>query len=218
MKTRLGYLYLIAMCWLAIPNISLAGSAETIDELKRCAKIPDQNNRIDCYEALGQRVLQEDESGNKPAAVSTGTAAVAATPGKEDSGDTLGGYKFEKNTAGSSDAKPAAAVSTGTAAVVAPSDKEKSVDTIGGYKYEENAAGSPESNDDIYHTRVIQCQKDSGGSWYFKFENGQVWKQVDRRVLNFQGCDLAVTVTDGGMGYSMKIDGKKGKIRISRRK
>ncbi len=183
MKTRLGHLYLIALCWSAIPNNSLADSAQTIDELKRCAKITEQDNRIDCYEALGQRVLLEDKPGEAPAV-----------------------------------AKPAVAVSTGTAAVVTPSNKEKSVDTMGGYKFDEKTSDSSESNDDTYDTRVIQCQKDSGGSWYFKFENGQVWKQVDRRILNFQGCDFAVTVIDGGFGYSMKVDGRKGNIRISRRK
>ena len=63
MNTRFGYLSLIALCWTTIPNLSLADSAETIDELKRCARIAQQDKRIGCYEALGQRGLQEDNPG-----------------------------------------------------------------------------------------------------------------------------------------------------------
>ena len=87
---------------------------------------------------------------------------------------------------------------------------------MGGYKFKD-----PEEDPDemAMVTRVVECQKERGsGSWYFRFENGQVWKQVDRRTLNFQGCDFAVKVVSDGFGYVMRIEDRKGKIRVSRKK
>ena len=89
-------------------------------------------------------------------------------------------------------------------------------DNIGGYQFKD-----PEEDPDAMAmiTRVVDCEKERGsGSWYFRFENGQVWKQVDRRSLNFQGCDFPVRVLSDGFGYVMRIEGREGKIRVARRK
>ena len=108
----------------------------------------------------------------------------------------------------SADASPAPAVVAGGA-------QSSPDDTIGGYKFEDKPT---EVDADALASRVVDCQRSFEGIWYFRLENGQVWKQVDRQTLNFQACDFPATVTKDGLGYVLKIEGRKGKIRISRRK
>ncbi len=101
------------------------------------------------------------------------------------------------------------------AAAAVPAGKPQMNDHMGGYKFEEKPSDHP---DNAVYSRVILCQRDSNKTWYFKFENGQVWKQVDGATLNFQGCDFPVTILKDSFGYKMQIEGSKRKIRISRRK
>lgn len=112
-------------------------------------------------------------------------------------------------------ATPAAAAAA-TSAVAAPAAEDSATaDTIGGYRFEQRES---DEDPDALATRVVECQKNVEGTWYFRLENGQVWKQVDRQTLNFQACDFPATVGKDGLGYVLKIEGRKGKIRISRRK
>ena len=109
--------------------------------------------------------------------------------------------------------KPAAEAAV--ASTVAPASDKPADEHMGGYKFKD-----PERDPDemAMVTRVIECQKERGsGSWYFRFQNQQVWKQVDRRTLNFQGCDFPVKVVADGFGYVMRIEGREGKIRVSRK-
>jgi hypothetical protein len=106
-------------------------------------------------------------------------------------------------------------VAAPAAAAAQPGEKPSAEDTIGGYRFEEP---SEDPDEDALATRVVECQKSFEGIWYFRLENGQVWKQVDRQTLNFQACDFPVTVANDGLGYVLRIEGRKGKIRISRRK
>ncbi|EEB77214.1 MAG: hypothetical protein P8L70_02135 [Halioglobus sp.] len=109
-----------------------------------------------------------------------------------------------------------AEVASATAASVeVKSSNDK--DTMGGYEFETKSAAEQEAEQQM-KTRVVLCQKNIDGIWYFKLENGQVWKQVDRQRLAFQGCDFGAIVTNDGIGYVLRIDGREGKIRIRRRK
>lgn len=118
---------------------------------------------------------------------------------------------------GQADAPPTdkAAVEGAVASTAAPASVKPADEHMGGYKFKD-----PERDPDemAMVTRVIECQKERGsGSWYFRFQNQQVWKQVDRRTLNFQGCDFPVKVVSDGFGYVMRIEGREGKIRVSRK-
>jgi hypothetical protein len=168
--------------------LASANSTEVIEALKACARTVQQEARIECYEALGKRVLASGEA----------TPDVAAAAPVEQSGAAQ---------------KGAVEAAAATAAVSAP--KAEVEEHMGGYQYEEKPSDHP---DNAVHARVTVCQQDKAKIWYFKFENGQVWKQVDRNRLNFQGCDFAVTILKDGFGYKMQIDGSDRQVRISRRK
>ena len=86
---------------------------------------------------------------------------------------------------------------------------------MGGYQYAEKPSDHPDND---INTRVVQCQQDRDGAWYFKFDNGQVWKQVDGTSRRFKDCDFPVVVSKDGFGYKMQVEGEGAKIRISRRK
>jgi len=93
-------------------------------------------------------------------------------------------------------------------------------ETIGGYQFEPKRSAEEEVEKQVeegLRTRVVKCQKSREAIWYFKLENGQIWKQVDRQSLSFQGCDFGAVVANDGIGYVLRIDGRKGKIRIKRR-
>jgi len=67
---------------------------------------------------------------------------------------------------------------------------------------------------------VVSCKKSLDKKWFFIFESGQVWKQVnaDNRRYNYKGCNFKVTVKKDGFGYKMQIDGQDREIRIKRYK
>ncbi len=95
-----------------------------------------------------------------------------------------------------------AATGTVTNAVALPDD-------LGSTSYEDPTQ---------YRGLVTSCKKNADEQWYFYFNNGQVWKQVDRRRHRYRDCNFFVTITNDGLGYKMQIDGDKSKVRVSRRR
>ncbi len=83
--------------------------------------------------------------------------------------------------------------------------------TLGGSKFDSTHRESP-----INTGQVVSCKRASDKRWFFIFENGQVWKQTDRRQRFFKNCQFNVTVQKDGIGYVMSIESKKSKIRIKR--
>jgi hypothetical protein len=73
-------------------------------------------------------------------------------------------------------------------------------------------------NTSQYRGLITSCKKNADEQWYFYFDNGQVWKQVDGRRRHYRKCNFYVTITNDGLGYKMQIDGDKNKVRISRRR
>jgi hypothetical protein len=76
--------------------------------------------------------------------------------------------------------------------------------------------GSPKSI--LYSGLVTSCQKGQFGDWYFIFDNGQVWKETNKRNLRFEECNFNVTITKDTFGYKMQIDGEEKTIRVKRNK
>ena len=102
---------------------------------------------------------------------------------------------------------------------VSPSDtsdqtNEQLPARLGGARYEKQA-NVPELNS---RGRVVKCTQSFDKKWFFHFENGQVWKQSDAKNRRYRDCDFMVTVSKDFLGYIMKIDDKKGKVRIKRRR
>ncbi len=191
MNLRFACPCLLVVTTAAFAPVASANSTDVIEALKTCARTVQQEARIECYEALGKRVLASAEA--TPDVADVAETAPVVQPGAAQEG--------------------AVEAAVATAAVSAP--KADMDEHMGGYEYQEKPSDHP---DNAVHARVTLCQQDRGKVWYFKFENGQVWKQVDRTRLNFQGCDFAVTILKDGFGYKMQIEGSERQIRISRRK
>ena len=202
---------------------SVADSAAIVDELKTCARIVESDARVSCYETLGRRLIEDETStlaSSKPVPQVSPTAVSKASPTPvPNAGPTpvpkASPAPVPKASTASAAPVIAGAVSETTPAAVTPSEQPSMNDSMGGYQYAEKLSDNPDNN---IHTRVTRCQQDGSKAWYFKFENGQVWKQVDRTTRRFKECDFPVVVSKDGFGYKMQVEGKGAKIRISRRK
>lgn len=67
-----------------------------------------------------------------------------------------------------------------------------------------------------YSGFITSCKKGHYGNWYFIFDNGQVWKEVNKRNLRFKECNFNATITRDAFGYKMRIDGVDKTIRVRR--
>lgn len=188
MKMSLRSAILVTATAAVFSSASVADSVAIVAELKSCARIVANDNRVACYEALGKQVIQDE------APMQANSKLV---PG------------------GSATATETAIVTEATTATLAPSEQPSMTDSMGGYKFADKPSDHPDND---IHTRVVRCQQNIDKDWYFEFENGQVWKQVDRTRRHFNVCDFAVVVSEDGLGYKMRVEGKDWRIRISRRK
>ncbi len=174
--------------------VSLPAVSQTLSErLQGCVKETNDAQRLACYDRVSATVSGATES---PAPAPA--AAAPATP--------------------QSVAQPTQAVAPAPAAAV--SGGKTAEDEVGGYQFRDKETTPEEAEEEAValRARVVQCQRERGsGSWYFRLDNDQVWKQTDRRRLNFVDCDFDVRILEGGFGYEMHIDGRDGKIRVSRR-
>ena len=98
-----------------------------------------------------------------------------------------------------------AATGTATVEVALPDD-------VGGQSFEDPS----QSTEKQYSGLLTSCKQDANDNWYFYFDNGQVWKQVDSRRLRNRKCNSTVTIAKGALGYKMQIDADKNIIRVSR--
>ena len=146
-------------------SFGVAQSVDTVEELKVCAKMTDQDARFACFDNLGERVLREEPADKKPTQ--------------------------EKM------AQPEAVTATATNVQPLPDD-----------------FGSSKSIQ--YGGLITSCKKGHYGNWYFIFDNGQVWKEVNKRNLRFKECNFNATITRDAFGYKMQIDGIEKTIRVRR--
>ena len=65
---------------------------------------------------------------------------------------------------------------------------------------------------------LTSCKKGADQQWYFYFENGQVWKQIDSHRLSFRECNFIATITKDGFGYKMQIESVNKKFRVTRKR
>ncbi len=178
-----------------LSSASSSNAATLAEQVRACATIATADQRLECYDRLGRQVVESADT-VAPVTAQDAPAAPPAASGEKEA--------------------PAAPAAATAGASAGASPKKPPDENFGGYQFKD-----PEEDPDemAMVTRVVDCQKERGsGSWYFRFENDQVWKQVDRHPLNFQDCDFPVKVVSDGFGYVMRIEGRELKIRISRRK
>ncbi|WP_189476454.1 hypothetical protein [Parahalioglobus pacificus] len=178
--------------------VSLPAVSQTLSErLQGCVKETDDTQRLACYDRVSATLSGATENPS-PVPVPVPEAPAPAAP--------------------QSVAQPAPAAAPASAA--AASVGKTAEDEVGGYQFRDKETTPEEAEEEAValRARVVQCQRERGsGSWYFRLDNDQIWKQTDRRRLNFIDCDFDVRILDGGFGYEMRIDGRDGKIRVSRR-
>ena len=63
---------------------------------------------------------------------------------------------------------------------------------------------------------VSRCVEDPHKKFVFYLENGQTWKQISSRRLDFEECDFNVTLSKDFFGYKMQKEGEKSRFRVSR--
>ena len=154
--------FLIAM----FTSSGVAQAVDTVEEIKICAAITDQNARLVCFDNLGERVLREEHADRNPAQPKV---------------------------------RPESETETATNVEPLPDDlgSSKKVQYVG---------------------LITSCQKGHYGNWFFIFDNGQVWEDVNNRKLRFKECNFKATITRYALGYKMKIDGMDATIRVKRRR
>jgi hypothetical protein len=74
----------------------------------------------------------------------------------------------------------------------------------------------PEPEQERFEGRVVECKRDSRNTWYFYFDNGQVWKQRSNTRFTNRDCDFTVTISRDSFGYTMQIEGETKKLRVGR--
>ncbi len=82
-------------------------------------------------------------------------------------------------------------------------------DDLGGSSFEEQ-----ETNGFI--GTITRCEKGHYGNWFFYFENGQIWQEVNIKNHRFKDCNFNATITKDFFGYRMQIEGMDKKIRVKR--
>jgi len=192
--TRLIALSSICFSLACLSLESLASDSDIIAELKRCAGDSNTDTRIACYEALGSSLFNNSAlaSDDSPSQTETSSVATVQQASPEEHG-------------------PEEQVPEKKASESQASDMP---DSLGGGIYADKAGVKPETN----RGHVTSCKKSSDRKWFYIFENGQVWKQVDSRKRRHKECDFWATIVKDSFGFKMIIDGQEGKIRIDRRR
>ena len=100
-------------------------------------------------------------------------------------------------------------------AVAAEEPEEASLpEHLGGADFEEQS-----DNFETHHQgSIIECQQGRDGRWYFRFSNGQVWRQSNLDRRRFKECSFLATISRDAFGNKMVIEvqGKQKTIRVSR--
>ena len=206
MKTFTRLIALSSICFsLACLSLeSLASDSDIIAELKRCAGDSNTDTRIACYEALGSSLLNNSALASDDSPSQTETSSVATV--QQASPEEQGPEEHGPEEQASEEQVPVKKASESQA-----SDMP---DSLGGGIYADKAGVKPETN----RGHVTSCKKSSDRKWFYIFENGQVWKQVDSRKRRHKECDFWATIVKDSFGFKMIIDGQQGKIRIDRRR
>ena len=131
--------------------------------------------------------------------------------------ETLGKRLLEANAATSArEAEPAQSlpIAAEAAAVTAAASTPELKDDLGGERFAKETDQADTQNQGL----ITSCRYGRDDRWYFYFDNGQVWQQSNFGRLSFDECKFIATINKGLFGYKMKIDGRDGKIRVTRRK
>ena len=173
----------------------LVQADDILENLKSCAQTQDQTTRIACYEELGQRVLSDE----------AGTISEGGDPHS----------KVNQQTTSDKNPNSQAAPSVADAGKADSSNTDSALPNhIGGAKFsEQDGIETP-----TYRAFVKSCQQGVDKRWFYILENGQIWKQVDRRKIRHKQkkCGFHATISKGRFGFQLQVDGEERRISVNR--
>jgi hypothetical protein len=178
-------IFIVVSAMFVSPGVAI--SADTIEELKACAVMTDDDARLACFDKLGERALEESSADQKSIQVEKVEPEAVAV------------------------AEPEAAAEAAAVTVAAAEAAAETATTIEPLP---DDLGSPENVQ--YSTVVTSCKKGYYGDLYFVFDNGQVWKHTGNRRLRLKECNFNATIMKDAFGYKMQADGIDGSIRVKR--
>lgn len=171
--------------------VSFTTQADQVDtnSIQACTSIEDDRARLQCY----------DERIGRDIAPSIEQAAALAVPKQSE-------QARQQETA------PTATLATGD-------NPEQSGEAalpqgLGGSQFDPQEEQEATS----YRGQITQCRKAGDGKYLFFFASGQIWKQVKSSKKRYKNCNFAVTISEDIFGFKMEIDGRRGNIRISRKR
>lgn len=113
--------------------------------------------------------------------------------------------------------QPAAPAQPSAAEPPAPAPAEPAPTPITDEVGRERVDGGRDEEPPQYTATVTRCEENrQSGQTYFYFENGQVWRQANYRMLRLGDCRFEVTLSDDNFGYSMYIPSKDRRVRVTR--
>ena len=224
-------------CALLIAPAQLA-LAQSVDvaELARCAGLGSEAAKLACFEALVEAHAVEQEVAPEPAAEAvqpeavpdvvepqpTREAPVAAAPAAPvPAAQPLPTAEPTPAAAPAEDRTPVAA-SAPVAATPAPAVENpqpvaaassEAVDPMASLGVREPEAADVEAT-------VTEVSKDSYGRLVFHFENGQQWRQIEKRFFPYpKNAEFDVTISEGMMGEQrLQVEGRGRRVAIRRLK
>ena len=179
------------------PEPEAADLPEPVPPVAEIGAVPEAEPPV---EVMPQDELADDANpGSTPAVVATSTAAVAVTT--EPSAAAL---------SVTPEPPPAATVAT-------------TLEPVANSQLGEEHLARPETEkkaneDEVFYAKVSEVSKGRNRILYFHFDNGQVWRQIEARHLEYPRNDeFDINITRGMMGdYRMRIGDNGRMVRIRR--
>lgn len=220
-------------CALLIAPVQLA-LAQSVDvsELKKCAALEPAAARLACYEALSR--VAEPSSPPKSPAVQPEAQVVEAPPEPADDAPAATPAEPLPRPAQATPAVlPVAAASPVAAAPTQPQDVVQENLPAAPTQPAATAAASTsaaESTDPMANLgidkpdagvldgRVTKVTKDGYGRLIFHFDNGQEWRQIEKRRYPYpRNREFDVTISTGMMGeHRLQVEGAGRRVTIKR--
>ena len=171
----------------------------TADQLRTCQQLEDAAQRLQCFDALAERVLGVEEA----AAVAVAPAATAAA-----AAPTASAVEQPAASIESEPVVPAAA-----AVVAAEAQPEPSVNTAAEESF--GRREEPEKPESI-QTVIDKTDKTAYGKLVLYLDNGQVWQQLDSLRTTFKaGDEIIISSAVSGSFLLRKTTGGT-RIRVKR--
>jgi hypothetical protein len=188
----------VATLLLLSAKITVAQSVD-LSTLEHCAGLATQDLKLACFEAIiaGRKTLET----RRPEAVDSPlpeqpAAEIEAVPEVEPPVEQM-----RQEAPAASEAATAQPV------------------TVSQLGEEHLAHPETKANDDeIFHATVIEVSKGRNRTLYFHFDNGQVWRQMEARHLEYpRSGEFDINIRRGMMGdYRMRIGDNGRMVRIRR--